>query len=58
MIGTSIPQVVIIVAICACNALGGLYGIAIAAVGVSTLAITPATMLTALSLIMPVVSQR
>merc|ERR1711871_537962 len=44
MIGTSVPTVVIIVAICACNALGGLYGIAIAAVGMlSTLAITLAT---------------
>ena len=44
MIGTSIPTVVIIIAICACNALGGLYGIAIAAVGMlSTLAITLAT---------------
>ena len=43
MIGT-IPTVIIIVAICACNALGGLYGIAIAAVGMlSTLAITLAT---------------
>merc|ERR1719506_1108672 len=44
MIGTSVPTVVIIVAICSCNALGGLYGIAIAAVGMlSTLAITLAT---------------
>ena len=44
MIGTAVPTVVIIVAICSCNALGGLYGIAIAAVGMlSTLAITLAT---------------
>merc|ERR1719359_2104423 len=44
MIGTSVPTVVIIIAICACNALGGLYGIAIAAVGMlSTLGITLAT---------------
>merc|ERR1719311_1469116 len=44
MIGTSIPTVIIIVAICSCNALEGLYGIAIAAVGMlSTLAITLAT---------------
>jgi H(+)-translocating pyrophosphatase len=44
MIGTSVPTVVIIIAICACNALAGLYGIAIAAVGMlSTLAITLAT---------------
>jgi len=44
MIGTSVPTVIIVIAICACNALGGLYGIAIAAVGMlSTLAITLAT---------------
>jgi len=44
MIGTAVPTVVIIIAICSCNALGGLYGIAIAAVGMlSTLAITLAT---------------
>jgi len=44
MIGTAVPTVIIVVAICACNALGGLYGIAIAAVGMlSTLAITLAT---------------
>jgi inorganic pyrophosphatase len=44
MIGTSVPTIVIIIAICACNALAGLYGIAIAAVGMlSTLAITLAT---------------
>lgn len=44
MIGTAIPTVIIIIAICSCNALGGLYGIAIAAVGMlSTLAITLAT---------------
>jgi len=44
MIGTSVPTVIIVVAICACNALGGLYGIALAAVGMlSTLAITLAT---------------
>merc|ERR1719387_3001727 len=44
MIGTAIPTVIIVVAICACNALAGLYGIAIAAVGMlSTLAITLAT---------------
>jgi K(+)-stimulated pyrophosphate-energized sodium pump len=44
MIGTAIPTVVIVIAICSCNALGGLYGIALAAVGMlSTLAITLAT---------------
>ena len=44
MIGTSIPTGIIVIAICACNALGGLYGIAISAVGMlSTLAITLAT---------------
>merc|ERR1719424_1083675 len=44
MIGTAVPTVIIIIAICACNALAGLYGIAIAAVGMlSTLAITLAT---------------
>merc|ERR1719478_1485408 len=44
MIGTAVPTVIIVVAICACNALGGLYGIAISAVGMlSTLAITLAT---------------
>ena len=44
MIGTAVPTVIIIIAICACNALGGLYGIAITAVGMlSTLAITLAT---------------
>ena len=44
MIGTAVPTVIIVIAICACNALGGLYGIAIAAVGMlSTLAITLAT---------------
>jgi len=44
MIGTAVPTVIIIVTICSCNALAGLYGIAIAAVGMlSTLAITLAT---------------
>jgi len=44
MIGTAVPTFIIVVAICACNALAGLYGIAIAAVGMlSTLAITLAT---------------
>merc|ERR1719311_938320 len=44
MIGTAVPTVIIVIAICACNALGGLYGIAVAAVGMlSTLAITLAT---------------
>merc|ERR1719353_2648360 len=44
MIGTAVPTVIIVVAICACNSLCGLYGIAIAAVGMlSTLAITLAT---------------
>jgi len=44
MIGTSVPTLVIVVAICACNALMGLYGIAIAAVGMlATLGITLAT---------------
>merc|ERR1719424_996508 len=44
MIGTSVPTIIIVVAICACNALGGGYGIAISAVGMlSTLAITLAT---------------
>merc|ERR1719327_1318991 len=44
MIGTSVPTVIIVAAICACNALASLYGIAIAAVGMlSTLAITLAT---------------
>merc|ERR1719311_1134927 len=44
MIGTVVPTVIIVIAICACNALGGLYGIAIAAVGMlSTLSITLAT---------------
>merc|ERR1719240_2489764 len=44
MIGTSIPTGIIVIAICACNALCGLYGIAISAVGMlSTLAITLAT---------------
>eukprot|EP00947_MAST-08B_sp_MAST-8B-sp1_P002499 g2499.t1 len=44
MIGTIVPTVLIVVAICACNALAGLYGIAIAAVGMlSTLGITLAT---------------
>merc|ERR1719424_2620397 len=44
MIGTSIPTGIIVIAICACNALGGLYGIAISAVGMlSTLAIPLAT---------------
>jgi H(+)-translocating pyrophosphatase len=44
MIGTAVPTVVIVITICACNALAGLYGIAIAAVGMlSTLAITLAT---------------
>ena len=33
MIGTAVPTFIIVVAICMCNALGGLYGIAIAAVG-------------------------
>ena len=31
MIGTSVPTVIIVIAICACNALGGMYGIAIGA---------------------------
>merc|ERR1719163_1942664 len=44
MIGTAVPTVIIVITICACNALAGLYGIAIAAVGMlSTLAITLAT---------------
>jgi len=44
MIGTSVPTVIIVIAICACNAQAGLYGIALAAVGMlSTLAITLAT---------------
>jgi len=44
MIGTAVPTVIIVITICACNSLGGLYGIAIAAVGMlSTLAITLAT---------------
>jgi H(+)-translocating pyrophosphatase len=44
MIGTAVPTVIIVIAICSCNALGGLYGIAIAAVGMlSTLSITLAT---------------
>merc|ERR1719258_770739 len=44
MIGTAVPTVIIVVTICACNALSGLYGIAISAVGMlSTLAITLAT---------------
>merc|ERR1711968_297014 len=44
MIGTSVPTLVIVIAICACNALMGLYGIAIAAVGMlATLGITLAT---------------
>ena len=44
MIGTAVPTFIIVVAICSCNALVGLYGIAIAAVGMlSTLAITLAT---------------
>merc|ERR1711968_47176 len=44
MIGTSVPTVTIIIAICSCNALAGLYGIAIAAVGMlSTLGVTLAT---------------
>jgi len=44
MIGTSVPTIIIVVAICSCNALASLYGIAIAAVGMlSTLAITLAT---------------
>jgi len=44
MIGTAVPTFIIVVAICACNALQGLYGISIAAVGMlSTLAITLAT---------------
>merc|ERR1719424_889646 len=33
MIGTAVPTIIIVVAICACNALGGGYGIAISAVG-------------------------
>merc|ERR1719197_588860 len=44
MIGTSVPTVIIVIAICSCNALGGEYGVAIAAVGMlSTLSITLAT---------------
>lgn len=44
MIGTFVPTFIIVVAICACNALMQTYGIAIAAVGMlSTLAITLAT---------------
>merc|ERR1719387_2762089 len=44
MIGTAVPTFIIVVAICSCNALASLYGIAIAAVGMlSTLAITLAT---------------
>mmetsp|Transcript_50017 Transcript_50017/g.130271 ORF Transcript_50017/g.130271 Transcript_50017/m.130271 type:complete len:920 (-) Transcript_50017:641-3400(-) len=44
MIGTAVPTVIMVIAICSCNALAGLYGIAIAAVGMlSTLAITLAT---------------
>merc|ERR1719197_383218 len=44
MIGTSVPTVIIVIAICSCNALGGEYGVAIAAVGMlSTLGITLAT---------------
>merc|ERR1719424_1069759 len=44
MIGTAVPTIIIVVAICACNSLGGGYGIAISAVGMlSTLAITLAT---------------
>merc|ERR1711871_338662 len=44
MIGTAVPTIVIVIAICACNALVGLYGIAIAAVGMlATLGITLAT---------------
>ena len=37
MIGTAVPTVIIVIAICSCNALGGLYGIAIAAVPTSEL---------------------
>merc|ERR1719359_2014880 len=44
MIGTAVPTTIIVIAICSCNALGSLYGIAIAAVGMlSTLSITLAT---------------
>jgi len=44
MIGCAVPTIVIIIAICSCNALAGLYGIAIAAVGMlSTLGVTLAT---------------
>jgi H(+)-translocating pyrophosphatase len=44
MIGTAVPTFIIVIAICACNALVGLYGISIAAVGMlSTLGITLAT---------------
>ena len=44
MIGTAVPTGIIVIAICACNALVSLYGIAIAAVGMlSTLGITLAT---------------
>ena len=44
MIGTAVPTAIIVIAICACNALVSLYGISIAAVGMlSTLGITLAT---------------
>ena len=44
MIGTVVPTVLIVAAICSCNSLMGLYGIAVAAVGMlSTLGITLAT---------------
>ena len=44
MIGTAVPTFIIVIAICACNALVSLYGISIAAVGMlSTLGITLAT---------------
>merc|ERR1719240_2212054 len=35
MIGTAIPTVVIVIAICACNALASLYGVALAALAIT-----------------------